>query len=153
MMLEIGNTETICINASTEELVKVRNLVENYTNGLGFSEEKSYNIQLVVDEICSNIIKHAYSSILIENPQKRNSLQICLELLRKNSSLLIRIIDQGPPFDPVDYQSPDIQEHIAHPHKGGLGIPLIKMLSDKISYTPSKGDTLKNVLEIEFYLN
>jgi anti-sigma regulatory factor (Ser/Thr protein kinase) len=150
---EKENIETICINAATDELVKVRTLVEEFTEGLGFSDEKSYNIQLVVDEICTNIIKHSYTKLYTDKPEKRKSLQICLELLKKDSGLLIRIIDQGPPFNPIEFQSPNIKEHIAHPHKGGLGIPLVKLLSDKISYKILDEIPMKNLLEIEFFLN
>lgn len=144
------NSETICINASTKELVKVRSLVERFTEDMGFSEDKSFKIQLVVDEICTNIIKHGYNQMQIDTDNKSKS--ICIVLIAKESSLLIRIIDQGPTFNPVEYQAPDIHNHISHPHKGGLGIPLIKLLSDKISFSIINGKQQKNLLEIEFNL-
>lgn len=151
--LKSEHIEVICINALTEELAKVRSLVDKYLISIGFSEEKSFNIQLVVDEVCSNIIKHSYSEIYSKNPEIKNTLKICLELQKNDTGLIIRIIDQGPPFNPIEYQSPNIKDHISHPHKGGLGIPLIKLLSDRITYTIENNNPIKNVLEIEFFLN
>lgn len=140
--------EKICVKASTEELAKVRELIEQFTLGLGFSEESSYKIKLVIDEICSNIIKHSYSQLLNEDTQKE-SLKICLELYQEKEGIVIRIIDQGPPFNPVEFIAPEIKEQIAHPHKGGLGIPLIKLLSDQISYR-RQVKPIGNQLEIRF---
>jgi anti-sigma regulatory factor (Ser/Thr protein kinase) len=144
-----NKTEKICINAFTEELVKVRALIEHFTEGAGFSEDSSFKIQLVIDEICSNIIKHSYSQIK-QVTLNKDTLKICLELKKEEKGILVRIIDQGPPFNPIEFDSPEISEQIAHPHKGGLGIPLIKLLSDQISYKKLKANNFKNQLEIRF---
>ncbi|OGU56095.1 MAG: hypothetical protein A2X64_05395 [Ignavibacteria bacterium GWF2_33_9] len=142
--------EKICINAITDELAKVRELVEMHIQEMGFSEEKQFSIKLVIDEICSNIIKHSYTTV--QKPED-DYLKICIEIQKEVNKLIVKIFDQGPPFNPVEYHSQELSEKIKHPHKGGLGITLVKLLSDNLSYSRLDSDPQSNLLEITFFKN
>jgi anti-sigma regulatory factor (Ser/Thr protein kinase) len=138
------NIEHFILNADTNELFKLREFIDDFCKKNNIKQDISYNIQLVTDEICTNIIKHSY--------KYDASKKIWLDIFIADKSLIIKISDEGDPFSLLDYQSQNLNDYISHPHKGGLGIPLVKILSDKIKYYPNSSSQKKNTIEIEFFI-
>lgn len=128
------------LNADTNNLAYLRDSLFKYLNEQGFDDQKILEVQLVVDELCTNIIKYSYQS----NPTK--VFVVTVESL--NNEIKIQIVDEGQPFDITKYNAPNISEHIKNPHKGGLGIPFIKLFSHKIKYLPAPDNPKKNLTEI-----
>jgi serine/threonine-protein kinase RsbW len=48
------------ISASTQNLSDVREFVATHAKNHGFTSRQIADVQLAVDEACTNIIKHAY---------------------------------------------------------------------------------------------
>ncbi len=138
------NIENFTMNADTNELSKLRVFINNFCEKNNIPQDISFNIQLVADEICTNIIKHSYKSDATK--------KIWIELTFDNNLLKVKISDEGKPFNLIEYNSQKLDDYLSHPHKGGLGIPLVKMLSNKIKYIPQSSTQNKNSLEIEFFL-
>lgn len=94
-----------------------------------------YEVQLAVDEACTNIIHHAYSS-------ERGTITISCELQDKD--LVITIRDSGSPFDPSAVPPPDLRTNLEERRVGGLGIHLMRNIMDEVSYNfdSEKGNTL-----------
>jgi anti-sigma regulatory factor (Ser/Thr protein kinase) len=138
--------ESIEIASDTKELIRLRDFFSNFAKFLNISEEMVFHINLAIDEICSNLIKHSYK----DDSTKR--ILVEFEIIN-NNLLKIRIYDEGEPFNPIKFNTPDLHNHITHPHKGGLGIPLIKLLVNKMTYTILSENPQKNLLEIEFIFN
>ncbi|MCE5304532.1 ATP-binding protein [bacterium] len=142
------NVKKLRIKAKTTELKRVREFIGEFAESIGCSEYKSYEIQLVVDEICTNIIQYSY-------PEKESKFQmklIWIECEGNQKTMIVRIIDKGVPFDLLKYKAPTISENLQHPQKGGWGIPIIKAFSDKIKVKELKEDPTKNILELHFNL-
>lgn len=142
------NIKKFRIKAQTSELKRVRQFISDYANSIGCSPNKSYEIQLVVDEICTNIIQYSYN----ENQLNRLKKLIWIECEGNSKLMIVRIIDQGEFFDIKQYKAPTIAGKIAHPHKGGWGIPIIKTLVDKIETKKNDDEPNKNILELHFKL-
>ena len=83
---------------------------------------QTYNVQLAIQEVCTNIVDHAYAHM----PDGRISLEF--ELLRH--LLVIEIRDTGQSFDPDSIPAPDLEEGQIH----GYGLFLIHALMDKVEY-------------------
>ena len=81
---------------------------------------ESQIVGLAAEEMVDNIISHGYKK------QNHNYIDINLKLY--NDMLLLRIRDDGLPFDPTKYEFDDSEEYSTS------GIKLIKNLTDKISY-------------------
>lgn len=128
------------LNADTNNLAYLRDSLFEYLTKQGFDEQKIMEVQLVVDELCTNIIKYSYQS----NPSK--VFVVTVETL--NNEIKIQIVDEGQPFDITKYEAPNISEHIKNPHKGGLGIPFIKLFSNNIRYLQLPDNPNKNLTEI-----
>lgn len=86
-------------------------------------------LDLACEEILVNVISHAYSD-------KVGNEKLQIECLRKKGRRFeVRIIDQGPPFDPLELEV-EVNENIPMSQRkiGGLGIFLVRKLVDEITY-------------------
>lgn len=128
----------ICIPSKHSELDRIRNFIRYESEHFGFNTKDSYQISLAVDEACTNLINYAY--------KKDDSKEICVEFAENSKEIIIRIFDEGEPFDPSVVDSPDMKEYRKKMKRGGLGIHLIKLVMDKINYYPKKNN--KNILEL-----
>lgn len=129
------------LNADTKNLANLREQIAKFLFLSGFDEQKIMLAQLVVDEFCTNIIKYSYNS----DPTKM--FEITIEIIDKD--IKIQIIDEGEPFDLSQYNAPSVSEYIKNPHKGGLGIPFIKLFSNNIKYLQLSKEPNRNLTEIQ----
>jgi len=101
----------------------------------GFDTRDVLEVQLAVEEACTNIILHAY--------QGRAGV-ISASVRVQQGILEILIEDDGPPFDPTEYVNfQDIAHDDIEGPVGGWGIGLIRTLIDEITYEQRSG---KNIL-------
>lgn len=97
-------------------------------------------IELILEEILLNIINYAYTQ------GQSGSISAGCALFDTNL-FVIRVIDQGKPFDPSSSPDPDTTLSIEERDIGGLGIYLVHQLSDNIRYQRVDG---QNILDITF---
>lgn len=128
--------EEIVIPARMNSLREVRDFIEQIGKRYRFSEKVVNSFKLVVEEACTNIIRHGYLDI--------KDGKITLRAIIRRLSLTIVIIDQGKSFDPRQIKNPDLQKYVQIGKKGGLGIFMMRKLMDDIQYnvTP-RGNELR----------
>ena len=119
--------EEITIPAQMSYLLQIREFVEHIGKKYRFSEKVINSFKLVVDEACTNIIRHGYVDV-------KNG-EITLKAIVRRLSLTIVVIDQGKSFDPRQANTPDLAKYIDIGKKGGLGILMMRKLMDDINYT------------------
>ena len=135
----MNNSEKhICVKSQHSELDRIRKFVQLEAKNFGFNDKISYQISLAVDEACTNLINYAYD--------KKNDKDICIKLDKNTEEIIIKIYDEGEPFDPSRAESPNMKEYRKKMKRGGLGIHIIKLVMDKINYYPSENN--KNILEL-----
>ena len=83
-------------------------------------DRESSIVGLAAEEMVDNIICYGYKK------EKRNYIDVNMKLV--DDTLLLRIRDDGVPFDPTKYDFDDNENYSTS------GIKLIKNLTDKISY-------------------
>jgi serine/threonine-protein kinase RsbW len=99
-------------------------------------EQTRYNLQLAAQEVCSNIVNHAYGAGSHAGDEEACSGdRIIVELVLEPQPLrmIVRLYDTGQPFDPQDVSEPDLD---AMP-VGGLGLFLARELLDELAYSRS----------------
>jgi len=96
------------------------------------------NIELVIEEAVVNVFKYAY-------PDGDGSVE--LSCAGDAESFLVRISDEGVPFDILAAPEPDLEADIEEREIGGLGCYLIRQLTDRVSY---RRDGDRNLLELVF---
>jgi len=122
-----------------ESLAKISECVAKAAQQAGFDEDEVYEIQLAVDEACSNIIEHAYGG------EDQGDIECTCD--GDKTGLKIIIQDWGDTFDPTSIPEPDYQKPLDEIKFGGAGLILIKKIMDEVDYncSPKKGNTLTMV--------
>lgn len=89
----------------------------------GFSADLVHDMSLLTEEILVNIVSHGYGEQSAHSP-------IEIDLTANVASIVLEFRDQAPPFDPLSAPERDPDDE----RLGGWGIPLLKTLTDHISY-------------------
>jgi len=123
---------TLNMEAQLNEIERIQAAVTILSQAENWPPELLYQIELVLEEIGTNIIKYG------QDGEKETEIQITLTSDRK--SLTMEIIDTGKPFDPfADAPQPDLDSDVPDRPIGGLGVYLVRKLMDEASYRREDG--------------
>jgi serine/threonine-protein kinase RsbW len=92
----------------------------------GVTEEVLYDVQLAVDEACTNIITHGYAGL--------DPGSIILDLEVHPRHLTVTITDFGHSFEPDSTPIPDVDAPIEERELGGFGLFFIQQSMDEMDY-------------------
>lgn len=118
-------------NALLPNLPLFRGFVAEACQLMKVDSHISENLQLAVDEVCSNLIRHGYKG--------KDKGDIVLSVRRMKKGIEVQIEDSGRPFDPASLDAPDLSEDLDERTNGGLGVYLVRELVDEISYESKDG--------------
>lgn len=121
--------------ARLDNLAEIRDFVGVSALELGLDGPAVEDIKVCVDEAATNIVKHGYGN-------QEGGLSV--EVSREAGEIVIKIIDQAPPFDPETAPRPDLGLPLHDRAIGGMGVHLIRTLTDGLSHTagPEGGNEL-----------
>ena len=108
------------------ELDTLEEKVHGFSEQLGFTEKSNCKINLVLEELFTNIVSYGYSD--------DSEHEIQFAITHENGNLTIQIEDDGIPFNPLGASDPDLECILEERTVGGLGIHLIKKLMDDVLY-------------------
>ena len=114
--------------------------LSDYGKRVELTHEITSCLQLVVEELFVNFVEHCVA--------RDGEMEMAIE--RRDSVLFVTLQDDGPPFNPLDAPSPDLEASLDDREIGGLGLHLVKEMSDEISYERVDG---RNTVELKFRLN
>jgi len=122
--------------AEFESLEHIDRFVVDAAERAGFDDCTVYQIQLAVDEACSNIIEHAYEG------EDRGTIECTLRTEKKG--LIVTLRDYGRSFEPESVPDPDIHADIEERTGGGLGLFFIRQIMDEVifDFDSEKGNVL-----------
>lgn len=127
------------------DLTELGNLsmqIEKFCNLQGISKRNTFKLNLVVDEVFTNIVSYGFSN------QKEHLIQIDISII--GDELMIRIEDDGLPFDPTAIPENNLSCSLEDRQIGGLGLHLINRIMGSITYERVLN---KNVLILKKYLD
>jgi serine/threonine-protein kinase RsbW len=113
-----GPTVRLTIPAKAEYITLVRLALSGLSRLRPLSEETLGDLKLAVTEACSNSVRHGYGDA------GDGTVEILYEL--QPDRLVVEVADDGPGFD-AQGERPDEEDL----EEGGLGIAIIKALSDE----------------------
>jgi len=122
------------IEAKLENLSVIADFISSSMSQLGIDADV-LEVQMAVDEACTNIIEYAYSG-------EGGIINITCDVWDNNFVVTIR--DKGKPFDPSSVPPPSLEADLEKRRIGGLGIYLMRKFMDDVSYSfdAEKGNTL-----------
>jgi serine/threonine-protein kinase RsbW len=123
------------IYADLPELSRIRDFVVQAGHELGLDERSIADLELVVDEACSNIIRHGYGG-------QGGPIEVLVQAAAGGVRVIVR--DWAPAFDPHSVPWPDVTAPLEERPLGGLGLFLIHRLMDDVQFhfDAANGNTL-----------
>lgn len=91
--------------------------------------QQAYNIELAVQEVCTNIVRHAYADHTV------GRIDVTLTIEQHPPRLTIDLCDEGKSFNITSVPAPNLEEGQVH----GYGLFLIQQLMDEVIYEPQPG--------------
>ena len=124
----------IKIKNQVGELEHVARFIEEIGEELGLDMELQMNLNLVMEEMVSNVIFYAYPE----------GVDASIELTAESDGkeLTFVLSDQGREFDPTLKDDADIDTNPAERELGGMGIFIVKNIMNKVTYQRLEGRNL-----------
>lgn len=119
-------TQTKIFPARYESLAAISQFIAAAAEQAGFDECTAYQVQLAVDEACSNIIEHAYGG------EGAGVIKCTYRI--QHDELTVTLRDTGRPFDPETVPEPDLTCGLEERTGGGLGLYLIHRIMDEVDF-------------------
>ena len=88
------------------------------------------SIQVALDEFVYNPIVYGFPRLEGGSGQGEGEVRVALE----GDQVRVTITDNGPPFDPLAYATPDTALSVDQREIGGLGIHLVRKMMDDVRY-------------------
>lgn len=127
--------ETQCWNADLAPELASFQMISEHLRELDVSKADLSRITLACDEAFANVANYA------------NATSVTVSATRSNDLLVIRLSDDGTPFDPLSNEP--AEREFEDLEFGGMGIKFIKESCDEVSYEYAEG---RNVLTMSFNL-
>ena len=124
------------------ELPVLRRHVENFAQTAGLLQDCLFEIILCLDELFTNIVSYGFDD------DRHHLIQFTLQM--DNDVLIIDVEDGGIPFNPLSKQEPRLPIDPKNIKIGGLGIQIVKKLTNDICYQRNRGKnhlTLKKSIQ------
>jgi anti-sigma regulatory factor (Ser/Thr protein kinase) len=115
------------IKNNIEEISRVCDKIREFCVEIGAPDEKYHDLVLILDEIVANVINYAY-------PDGKEHT-FTLQMDKEGEYISITLVDDGIPFDPLSQEDPDVDSSIEERQIGGLGIFIVKQLSEVVEYS------------------
>ena len=130
---------TLHVPAHFGFLKVIRQSVTEVGERSGLGNRFTAQLEMAVDEACSNIIEHSYGSPPGVDPNL-DQPKLRLHMIRRKDRIEIEIFDKGSGFD-MEHQTPIVPEDYIDPRRvRGLGLYIINHFVDEVQYlrhTPS----------------
>ena len=118
----------ITIKNDLREFERLTAFLEETASEWKFSNDLLFHLNLVVEEVVSNIILYGFE----DNP---GEYEILIELSLDREKLTISVSDEGIEFNPLLVSPPDDLDKPVNERKiGGLGVYFVRQIMDKVEY-------------------
>jgi serine/threonine-protein kinase RsbW len=133
-------------HADPGQLGAIRRFVAETARSLGADERVIRDLQLAVDEICSNVMAHGYAG-------KGGALEVAVERTVERAAPSIRAVvrDWGRAFDPEQAPAPNLDLPLEERSLGGLGLYLVRQVMDEVRFVfdTERGNTVTMVKRLD----
>lgn len=136
----------INVNADVKNLDSVLSFLNDVIEPYDCSIDIKFQLELALEEMYVNIAYHAYPNDVGMTTIRCN----VVENEGKAPLLIMDILDQGIPYNPIEHDDPNIDLPAEERDIGGLGIYMIKNTMDALSYRYEENS---NIFTVEKYLN
>jgi anti-anti-sigma factor len=114
----------LAIKNELSELEGLNATLAQFLDAHGVPKRAAYAVNLVIDELVVNVMRYAYVDA--------DTHFIDIEIAIEGDQVILRIVDDGRPFDPR--RGPSLDLHAEDREAGGLGLLLVLEMVDVLKY-------------------
>ena len=120
--------------------------IDNFYNSSDVKPKKLTELKIAFEEMYINVVQYAYPKEQFE--QNRKMVQVFLQWEEMKREARIQIIDRGVPYNPLDKPDPDCTASVEQRPIGGLGIHMVKRMTDELQYSYCKGKNHVTLIKV-----
>ena len=135
-----ASEERLGLGSNTADLSLVAPWIERLGSEHGVPASTQFAMNLCLEEVLSNIIRHGYGN------KPGSSIVVRYSLTPDKSHLLV-IDDEAPHFDPLTAEESPVEDTLNGIRVGGLGLRLVKSFATNLQY---ESKPIGNRLSISF---
>jgi serine/threonine-protein kinase RsbW len=117
---------TLVVAGTTDGLRQAERGLDDFSEAHGLDRNDTWPFHVALDEILSNVVKSGWKG----GGEARIEIRLRLE----GRALEMVILDDAPPFNPLEAGAPDTTSPVEERAIGGLGIEIVRRLMDGIEY-------------------
>lgn len=114
------------IPPSLTELAPAAARIRTFLDARGVDRTAIFAIEMVIEEIATNAIKYSFHN--------NHNGEIVIESFATQTRAHLLIEDNGDAFDPTEAPDPEVNRSLEDMPVGGLGIHLVRELTDSFDY-------------------
>jgi anti-sigma regulatory factor (Ser/Thr protein kinase) len=125
----MGTEHRLEIPGEMEQIAHACQWVVQVAEEVGLDMRDVNHLELAIDEAVTNIVEHSYG-----DDGANKSIDIVIDA--DGHTFKVTVIDEGPPFNPLQIDLPNPADNLdARPEQGGgWGVFFIQKLMDKVEY-------------------
>ena len=128
----------LTLPAEVERLPEVLSFIEEQLEQLLCPLKAQMEISVAAEEVYVNIASYAYAP-------DTGTATVRMACTEDHSAVTLTFLDSGIPFNPLEREDPDLSLPVEEREIGGLGIFMVRKLTDGINYEYADG---KNILTV-----
>ena len=137
----MANTLSISFANDMQELTHVIQVVNVFLEPRGLASKLVYAVNLILEEILINIIKHGYDD------EETHDIEVRIEV--EEGEVALAVIDDGKEFNPLTVPGPDFSKSAMDRLEEGLGLQFVRHMRNAMEYSRAEG---KNILRIWIFV-
>ena len=127
--------KTITMEAALPNLQQALAFVDEALEQMDCPMKRQMQVDLAVEEAFVNVANYAYGD-------KTGPVTLSVRPEEETGSCVIRMVDGGVPFNPLDREDPDLSLPAEKRAIGGLGIFMVKKNMDEVDYAYKDGQNI-----------
>jgi sigma-B regulation protein RsbU (phosphoserine phosphatase) len=119
-------TVSVLLRNDLSEVRRLNQVVTEFAAQHHLAPELVFRVNLVLEEIVTNVISYGY-----DDSQEH---EISVRLSWQDPRIELEIKDDGRPFNPLEASQPEMERPLVERPVGGLGIHLVRTMMDHLDY-------------------
>lgn len=127
----MASTIKLTLPTRISALQQMEEAVEAFGEQEGWPPRLAFQMQLVLEELASNVIRHGFG-------EEGHEFEISVS--SEPETVTIEVVDAAPAYNPItDTPEPDLDATLEDRQIGGLGVFLVRDVADEMSYRREDG--------------
>lgn len=131
----------ITVDATIDNVQTITDFVDERLEEMNCPVKAQMQIDIVIDELCSNVARYAYSD-------RTGKVTVSVDTVDKPMKVWLTFTDEGVPYNPLAKEDPDITLSAEERKLGGLGIYMVKKMMDEFCYEYKDGKNIVTVCKV-----